>query len=559
MTTAAETSAGPAGFDTERVKAPWRRVGVLLLLAGLWAWAIAGCADEWTDNPMYSYGWFVPPLMLFFAWRRLDEPVAHREPFGEPALPARGLWIAVAVALAALLVLPLELLRNELPDDRLNNWTLAFLAVGVTLWVCHALGGWKLVLTLAFPIAFFLTAVAWPKRYELPVTIGLQKFVASVIVEVLHILGVHAEPQGTTIYLRNGPVGIAEACSGIRSLQASLMISLAVGELFYLRVVRRLALVVLCAVLAAVLNLGRTLALCLITEYQGAEAMHKAHDGIGDAILIVLPLLAWVMGRVLTLGDGALPTAPVSRKPGPDGTRPETHWQRLRRQVRTLRWQAMPAFLPAVLIGLAGFLTYHLWLMVLDHRDPPQDAPYFTVRTGTETGTRKTEMNEDIWAALSPTVGGTYLRREPEAPGGEVHLYHFFWKPAAANRWVTGHRPDVCMPAGGWVKEGEVEPIDVNFGGQTLRMHLFRFSSVGQRALQVWGIWRNGEPIQMAFFDNPTLEWSLLSGKSRSAVEVVSCVVPYTDDQPPIDLARRVLGEVLEYRRSPARVAERSP
>jgi exosortase len=548
MITPPARSAGTVTDTGLSVRRPlWRPVVLLIVLACLWAWAIAGCLDEWRHNPMYSYGWFVPPLMLFFLWRRFDEPIAGRELIGAPRLPIRGGALAMAAGVLAILVLPLELLRNELPDDRLNNWLIALMAVGSTFLALYWAGGWRLVLTGAFPIAFFLTAVAWPKRFETPVTIGLQKFVATTIVEVLHVIGVHAEPHGTTIYLRQGPVGIAEACSGIRSLQASLMISLAIGELFFLRWVRRAALVLVCSAVATVLNLGRTLTLCLITEYNGAEAMHAAHDRLGDAILVGLPLVGWVLGWILARGGGALPTTPAARRPGPDGARPVPQWKRVWNQLANLDWRRVPNLGPALMIGVAGFLTYHAWLMVLDRRDPPQQEPFFTVIT--ESGTSEEEMSPDIWAALSPTMGGTYTHHEPAVPGGRVHLYHFFWKPAAANRWVTGHRPDVCMPAGGWEQDGPVEPIEIELDGQRLRLHLFRFAGVGQRALQVWGIWRNGQPIQMEFFEKPTLEWSLLTGKSRSAVEVVSCVVPYLDGDPPVELAKEVLRDTVRYRR----------
>lgn len=534
-------------------KAHWRWIPVAGLLLGVWAWAIAGCADEWQNDPMYSYGWFVPPLMLFFAWRRLDEPIAGRPPYGDSRFPAAPTALALLAVVLALFVLPIELLRNELPDDRLNNWGLALLAVGMTLWVVHAIGGWKLVLTLGFPVAFFLAAVAWPKRYENPVTVGLQKFVAAIIVEVMHVMGIHAEPHGTTIYLRNGPVGIAEACSGIRSLQASLMISLAVGELFYLRLGRRLLLVLLCAGMATVLNVGRTLALCLITEYRGAEAMHKAHDYIGDGILLVLPLLAWGVGRLLTIGDGNLPTAPLPRKPGPDGTPPPVpYWKRVWHQTRRFPWQRMPNFAPALVLGVAGFLTYHVWLSVLDRRSPPQREPFFTLEATPGSTLQEEEMNPDIWSALAPSAGGMYRFSEPGTQSRAVSLYHFFWKPAAANRWVTGHRPDICMPAGGWTKDGEVEPVDVTFGDHRLRMHVFRFADAHQRAIQVWGIWRNGDPIHMDFFENHSLEWSLLTGKSRSAVEVVSCVIPYTEGPPPLEEAKRILGTAVKYHRQSA-------
>ena len=525
---------------------PW--LPFVLLLAAVWAWAVAGCLDEWRNDPMYSYGWFVPPLMLFFLWRRLDEPAAGREPFGPPAVPGFPRLVALGALFLALFVLPAELLRNELPDDRLNNWAIAGLAVAITLGYARAVGGWGLVRSVAFPIAFFLTAVAWPKRYEEPVTLGLQGFVTGVILEVLHFLGIHAVARGNTLHLDNGPVGIAEACSGIRSLQASLMISLAVGELFFLRFHRRVLLVVLAAGAATLLNLARTLALCLFMDRGGTEAMHKAHDTVGNTAILLLPLAVWALGLLLERWGGALPTAPLPRRPGSDGSPPpRPYWKRLVDQARGLAWERLPRLTPALLVGVAGFLTYHVWLAVLDFRDPPQRSPFFSVRTGPDTGMVELKADPEILATLAPTSGGVYSRKDPATGAGMVSLYHFFWKPAAANRWVTGHRPDICMPSGGWKKDGDVEPVDIVLNGHTVRMYQFRFTDGTSRALQFWGIWRNGQPIRMEFFDHPTLEWSLLEGRSRSAVEIVSCVVTYADGPAPVEVAKRTLSEALDF------------
>ena len=534
-----EEAAAPHGY----------RWSIGLLLAGLWLWACMGCADEWTDNPMYSYGWFVPPLVLFFAWRRLDEPFAGQEPLGAPRLPRRPLFIAVGAAFCALLSGPTELLRYELPDDRLNNWCLALLAVGCTLWVIRCLGGWRLAATMAFPIGFFLTAVAWPKRYETPVTIGLQKFVAGVIVEVLHVMGIHADPHGTTIYLDSGPVGIAEACSGVRSLQASLMISLAIGELFFLRWSRRWILVVICAGMAMVLNLGRTLSLCLITHYQGAHAMEKAHDWIGNIILLVLPMLAWVAGRALTGADGFVPTAPLPRKPAADGTPPPVPYlTRLREITRRFAWHRMPNLAPALVIAVAGVVSYHGRMAYLTRLDPPQQTPAFTAQLDEVRGISEEPVRKDIWEALNPTSGGNYSYRNIKPPISSARMFHFFWKPSAANRWATGHRPDICMPAGGWERDGEVQWVEVDFAGRRVPMAAFRFKGVGVRATQLWGMWRNGEPLKMDFFSGrDVLEWSFGTGRTHSAVEVISCIVIHRDEVLPFDAILHILPETFSY------------
>jgi exosortase len=105
-----------------------------------------------------------------------------------------------------------------------------------------------------FPACFFFTAVPWPPRLEQPITSTLMRWVAMATTESLHWLGVEAQASGGAIALRTGLVGITEACSGIRSLQAGIMFGLAMGEWFLLTVPRRIALLGIAVVLAMATN-----------------------------------------------------------------------------------------------------------------------------------------------------------------------------------------------------------------------------------------------------------------------------------------------------------------
>jgi exosortase len=554
MTAHPEAAAAPApramATPSSAVPARWPFVAFLV---GIWAWAIAGCTDDWTHNPLYSYGWFVPFLMLFFAWRRIDEPPPGRVPYEAGLPPAGARAVTVVLLLAAALVLPLEWLRQEVPDDRFNNWVIALMAVGFTLWSAAWFGGRALRVSLLFPVLFFLSAVPWPKRWETPVTVGLQGFVAAVILEVLHVMGIYAQPQGNTIYLRNGPVGVAEACSGVRSLQASLMISLAIGELFFLRWWKRGLLIVIAAAIAMLLNLGRTLALCLLAEYQGQEGMDKWHDTIGNVILLGLPLVIFCVGWLLT------PRTP--KPPGPAAPRPAAGdvLRAFLAHVRAADWPRLPRFGAPLAVGVVGVLVYHGWLLTLNVIEPPQREPFFVARTGPDTDTAAQPVEKAIWDVLQPTSGGYLVHTNAAALGGAVTSYHFFWKPDAANRWVTGHRPDVCMPAGGWKPEGEPFPVTVEINGHPLQFTAFRFASTGARALQLWGQWRNGEPLKMKFFEDFSLTWSFFQGKNRSAVETVSVIVYYEDGEPPMELAEQTLRKIFAYHPTTGRAARNPP
>src|SRR5205809_605024 len=132
-----------------------------------------------------------------------------------------------------------------------------------------------------FPVLFFLTAVPWPPRFEQPITAGLMQAVAAATAGLLHWFGIPAQTAGGAITLRTGVVGITEACSGMRSLQAGIMFGLAMGEWFLLRPQRRIVLLLIAIALALCTNLVRTLVLSLQAEWNGLSAVEKLHDFTG--------------------------------------------------------------------------------------------------------------------------------------------------------------------------------------------------------------------------------------------------------------------------------------
>ena len=117
--------------------------------------------------------------------------------------------------------------------------------------------------------------------------------------ELLHWLGIEAQTSGAAIALRSGLVGITEACSGIRSLQAGIMFGLAMGEWFLLRPARRVVLLLLAIALALATNLARTLALSLQAEWHGVDSLDRVHDFIGNTTITALIVGIWVAGKLL--------------------------------------------------------------------------------------------------------------------------------------------------------------------------------------------------------------------------------------------------------------------
>jgi exosortase len=199
----------------------------VLFLAALWLVLCRQLSGEWSVNQQYNFGWFVPFFAIYLFWLRWqDAPSAEISNLKSRVSNSATLAIAI---LALLLLLPVRLFEIANPEWRLLAWTHATAVVTLTLLMVWCAGGRRWLRHFAFPVAFILIAVPWPTTVETPLIQGLMRVVAHVAAETAMLLGTPAQVEGNLIRVINGLVGVNEACSGIRSLQTSLMIGLLFG------------------------------------------------------------------------------------------------------------------------------------------------------------------------------------------------------------------------------------------------------------------------------------------------------------------------------------------
>ena len=517
------------------ISKPPRRYWALLLAA--WTWAIWSCAEYWRGNPNYSYGWIVPVLGFAYAARRLT--LAQTENIARPIFEV-PLWLIVFFGIVAgPMFFELEFAREQVWHPIIVIWAIAFVPIALTLIFCWFAGGRNLVFAELFPILFFLTAVPWPPRFEQPITAGLMQVVAAATTGLLHWFGIPAQTAGGAITLRTGVVGITEACSGMRSLQAGIMFGLAMGEWFLLRPLRRIALLLIAVALALTTNLIRTLVLSLQAEWNGLAAIEKIHDLTGTVAVITLVIAIWICALALRSRHRAIA---------------HFDFEKCSAHLRAFA-AAIPTTLqrPALVILIAGIFGIAIAQIVsakIEARDQTQTAPFFSVQE--DSSQTRVRLPRDVWNELRPT-SGEYIRiRNPRLGAGEV--FHFFWKPSPWNRFVLIHRPDICMPGVGWESSGPPESITVDFSGHQTQLYLFRFRRGDIEALELWGVWRNGDTVALDYQPDQILRAAApapalhLEGKRRSATEIVACVIGGNRDHPP-DAERviAILKSVLQY------------
>jgi len=257
------------------------------------AWLVSKAQWYWSHNPEMRFGWIVLLLSAFIIWDQWKNRPSPKWTFGWPvlvfALIGMFLLFIVQIYAAAFGTMPALILG-------LSLGVFAICAANI-----HYVFGWAGIRFFAFPVLFLLIALPLPSAIQNPVVGGLQSLVTRVNVEILNLLGIPAERAGSLIRLPNGTVGINEACSGIRSLQSTMMATLFIGYLTLKRRSLQLALFLSGVGLAVFGNVVRSLYLSITANARGLQAAEKVHDSASWSILIFtvmgVALAAWLIAR----------------------------------------------------------------------------------------------------------------------------------------------------------------------------------------------------------------------------------------------------------------------
>src|SRR5438552_3886519 len=271
-----------------------RVVLTVLFVAALWFGICRELSGEWSINEQYNFGWFVPFFALYLFWLRWQD---------RPRTEIRkGQTILALLAIAALLLLlPVRLLEIADAEWRLLAWAHAAAVVVLPLLLIWWADGEAWLRHFAFPVLFIFVAVPWPTLVETPVIQGLMRIVARVAAETAMLLGTPAQVEGNLIRVSTGLVGVNEACSGIRSLQTSLMIGLLFGEVKRLSVLRRVALVACAGAIALLANFVRAVLLVMVAATENLSEVSRWHDIAGYSIIafvfVATLALAYLLGK----------------------------------------------------------------------------------------------------------------------------------------------------------------------------------------------------------------------------------------------------------------------
>lgn len=447
-----DSVAAPAELGSVRVSSrlSFGAIAALALIGLVWLAFVRQLQLEWSLNPQYSYGWSVPFIAAYLVWRRWSfRPAPAPNDFGALAL--------ILTAAGAVVLFPVRFIAEANPDWRMLDWATAVITVGMTMSILFYRGGTPWLRHFAFPIFFLLVAVPWPVHFEQFVIQNLMRLVTSINVALLNIIGVPALQHGNLIELGSGLIGIEEACSGVRSLQATLMISLFLGELYLFSVARRFILIAAGLLLALFCNLVRTFILVWLGAKHGTEAIHAWHDPAGLTILLVCLFGLWSLSLLMRTGSTSAFTTHASN----------------------IRGAQLPAVFCVSLCAwfICAEAATQFWYR--SHQSALATAHWSVDWPKSESDYQNVAIPPESAGLLRYDDGGGASWTSAESH--QWIMYFFRWLPGhTAALFVKVHRPDVCLPASGLSLTNDYGTRLIDINGLTLPIRSYRFDHNGR-------------------------------------------------------------------------------
>ena len=371
--------------------------------------------------------------------------------------------------LGAVLLVLVWIVREANPEWRLVGIVLSLLATGTAAVYVHNTGGARWMRHFSSPLLFFFAAVPWPAFVERGITETLMPLNAALALEVLQWAGVPAVVRGNLISLPNGTIGIEEACSGIRSLQTTIMIAWFVSDLLHLR--WRGRLIVFGAGMASALlsNAGRTVFLSMTAARSGVNEVASWHDtaalaALGANALAVL-LAGWLVSRK------QVPHRPIARQ------RNTAEGLRLPRRGPLICAAGLAAMFPLTALWYRAGEQEPLPLWRLEK---PVNSRAFR-EVPLDDRTRLMLRFSRGWSAAWET-----------AENRPLHGFFLEWDNGTAPPEVMNvHLPGGCLANVGIQLEEELAPLEIIFEGRTWTFRVLRFRDGTRPLFLLYGVHSN--------------------------------------------------------------------
>lgn len=449
----------------------------IVLTVCLLAFALLACRDAWMDilqivikDDEASHIVLVPIVFARLVWVRRTELKDWR--------PSASLW-GVAIALFGI---GLWLFGNIKAMQIVWHFGAVVTLVGAFV----SMNGLVIVRRLwpAFLVLFFLMPL--PGMIRHPLALFLQNASAQATEVVIVALGFELVRHGNLLVINDYPVGIAEACNGMRMVSMLILIVFAFVFSENVRPWVRIFLILSAVPIAILCNIVRLVPTVLAYGYFSPGFADQMHDWLGWVLVFasyfVLMGVLWLMRWLLLPVDPdqrEKPTWSVRRR------RAKPFWQRgddqSPKRSRGLQAGVGIAVVLGASLGL-GFAMpdgtnadgYHADVREVAEDLPRQIGPWSAVDT---------ELPEAAVALLKPNV--LISRRYDDEKTGRS--FALLIVQCADARDMEGHYPPNCYPGSGWSTLGR-QAMSLDIGSHQADSMDYRFERKSNQSIERIGV-----------------------------------------------------------------------
>lgn len=283
VTVAAEptgvSDAPPSGTSVNRLHLALVVGALVLVYAPTLAWLVG----RWTISVwQHAHGLFIPPLV---GWLVAQELKRHR------SLPVSGSPAGFIFLVPALAI---HVLDTGIQTQLLSAISLVMALPGLSLLFL----GWPRTKVILFPLLFTGFALPIPLAVTEKLHLVLRYLTTDLVTPLLSATGLTLFREGTTVFLANATVQIADACSGFSTLYASLAFAFLLAY-FSPSVKRRVLVLALAAPIAIASNVLRMFILLWLVAWRGPGILDTFIHPLSGMLTfaVALPLLMWVGGE----------------------------------------------------------------------------------------------------------------------------------------------------------------------------------------------------------------------------------------------------------------------
>jgi len=238
-----------------------------------------GLLKTWLDDSNNSHGLLVPFIAAFFIWKKWPEM---------KDIPTQVDWRGALLLVVSLILYIFSFAGGITVAGRSM---IIFSLMGLVLFNF----GPVIFRNLSFPLFFLIFMVPVPVSVIGLVSFPLQRLATDISAVLIRIVSIPVYQEGNMLYFAQTQLEVAEACSGIHSMMAMLMLGTVFVYINRMNLAGTVLLVASTIPIAMIANIIRVTGTGILAHFYGSKvARGFLHDFSGMAV--------FVFGLLLLLG-----------------------------------------------------------------------------------------------------------------------------------------------------------------------------------------------------------------------------------------------------------------